>query len=77
MGTHGPYWRRYPEEFNRFRGPIPVADIGGSRIDEKASDQINTYDNAVLYNDYVVSTLIEELRAQQGVSSLSYLSDHG
>ncbi|SER99569.1 Sulfatase, partial [Azotobacter beijerinckii] len=37
----------------------------------------NSYDNAVLYNDYVVSSLIERFRATDPSGFLLYLADHG
>jgi heptose-I-phosphate ethanolaminephosphotransferase len=77
MGTHIPYHRRYPQHFARYREPVPSEELGGSPIDPRVMARINEYDNAVLYNDYVVSTLIEDLRRRGGLSSLLYFSDHG
>ena len=37
----------------------------------------NSYDNAVLYNDFVVSSLIEQFSATKPNGFLLYLSDHG
>lgn len=40
MGNHGSYSDRYPHSFDKFRG---------------RGKQIDTYDNSILYNDYVIS----------------------
>ncbi|XNM71288.1 sulfatase-like hydrolase/transferase [Escherichia coli] len=37
----------------------------------------NSYDNANLYNDYVVSTLIKDYKATDPNGFLLYFSDHG
>jgi len=37
----------------------------------------NSYDNAVLYNDFVVSSLIEQFSASKPNGFLLYLADHG
>ena len=58
LGTHMSYQYRYPPEFERFtdrRGaPAHVTDA--------QLPTYNSYDNAVLYNDFVVSSLIKRLR---------------
>lgn len=41
------------------------------------AEVINTYDNAVRYNDHVVSTLIERFSATQAPVFWSIFSDHG
>ena len=73
LGTHMSYKYRFPEEYDHFTdrqgAPAWVTD-----------DQLptyNSYDNAVLYNDFVVSSLIERLSANSGRDLLLYLSDHG
>lgn len=69
IGTHFDYNKRYPKSYNKF-----------SSIDSKKSKKstvINQYDNAVLYNDYIVYSLIEDLKKRNKKSALLYLSDHG
>lgn len=73
LGTHMSYQYRYPQEFERFTdrqgAPATVTD-----------DQLptyNSYDNAVLYNDFVVSSLIKRFAATDPNGFLLYLSDHG
>ncbi len=77
MGSHGPaYWKRVPEKFEVFK-PI-CASSQFSRCENEAI--VNAYDNTIVYTDFVLSRLIEILRAgdQQGVeTAMIYMSDHG
>lgn len=75
QGSHGPaYYKRYPNEFKKF---IPTCDTNElSKCDSEAL--INTYDNTLLYTDYLLSEIIKLLKEKKDYeSSLIYLSDHG
>ncbi|EAK7041933.1 phosphoethanolamine--lipid A transferase, partial [Campylobacter coli] len=75
QGSHGPaYYKRYPSEFKKF---IPTCDTNElSKCDSEAL--INTYDNTLLYTDYLLSEIIKLLKEKKDYeSSLLYLSDHG
>lgn len=72
LGTHSRYDYRYPEKFAKFSG-LKVSD----KLDEKKTETYNNYDNAVYYNDYVVSNLINDVKKLDTSASLLYLSDHG
>lgn len=72
MGTHVAYNRRYPETFNTFNDE-PITSFKS----EKAFQMINEYDNAVLYNDYVLNEIINEVEKEDLESAVLYLSDHG
>ncbi|UYU31599.1 phosphoethanolamine transferase EptA [Siccibacter colletis] len=76
IGSHGPtYYNRYPPQFRTF---TPTCDT--NEIQTCTRQQlINTYDNSVLYVDYVVDKAIALLKAHQDrfTTSLVYLSDHG
>ncbi|EOC7281789.1 phosphoethanolamine transferase [Campylobacter coli] len=63
-----------PYEFKKF---IPTCDINElSKCDSEAL--INTYDNTLLYTDYLLSEIIKLLKEKKDYeSSLIYLSDHG
>jgi heptose-I-phosphate ethanolaminephosphotransferase len=75
MGTHVHYDLRYPREFARFndrRGVHPgVLQKGGWYI-----TRYTQYDNAVLYNDYILGEIISRLKAVER-GTLTYVSDHG
>ena len=74
LGTHMGYHYRYPESFERFTeadGVVPKW-VTGSNV-----EMYNNYDNAVLFNDHVVSTLIKDFSATDPNGFLVYFSDHG
>lgn len=60
LGTHAKYRNRYPEEFSVF---------------ENKNHNIAEYDNAVLYNDFVINEIISRFKNEETV--LFYVSDHG
>lgn len=76
IGSHGPtYYHRYPPQFRIFTPTCETNEI------QSCSQQhlINTYDNTLLYVDYIVDKAITMLKAHQDkfTTSLVYLSDHG
>jgi len=73
LGTHMSYQYRYPPTFDKFqdRSGVPA----GIRDDQLPT--YNSYDNAVLYNDFVVSSLIKDYARTDPNGFLLYLSDHG
>ncbi len=74
LGTHMNYKYRYPDTFKKFRGADPIMP---SDLDKKEIAFYNSYDNAVLYNDYVVATLIKTFKDTDPYGFLVFLSDHG
>ncbi len=76
IGSHGPtYYNLYPAEFKKF---TPTCDT--NEIQSCTQQQLtNTYDNTILYVDYVVDKAIKLLQSKQDrfTTSLVYLSDHG
>ncbi|HHP1352384.1 TPA: phosphoethanolamine transferase EptA [Klebsiella quasipneumoniae] len=76
IGSHGPtYYNRYSAEFKKF---TPTCDT--NEIQSCTQQQLtNTYDNTILYVDYVVDKAIKLLQSKQDkfTTSLVYLSDHG
>lgn len=73
LGTHFNYRYRYPEGFNYFDKDIPKTKFKKQDI----YDEINAYDNAVRYTDYVVRNVIETVRKLETSSVVLYFSDHG
>ncbi|MCO8314234.1 phosphoethanolamine transferase CptA [Pseudomonas mandelii] len=73
LGTHMSYQYRYPPTFNKFTDRNGVPE--GVRDDQVPT--YNSYDNAVLYNDFVVSSLIKDYAKSDPNGFLLYLSDHG
>ncbi|MDA9057048.1 sulfatase-like hydrolase/transferase [Flavobacteriaceae bacterium] len=72
MGTHVSYANRYPDTFNKFKD-TPLSNYKSDEI----SKIINDYDNAVLYTDFVVSEIIQKIKALNTKSFVLYMSDHG
>ncbi|MGV0886844.1 phosphoethanolamine--lipid A transferase [Acinetobacter venetianus] len=75
MGSHGPaYYKRVPPQYKVFKPTCDTNAIQGCSHDEL----LNSYDNTLLYTDYVLDSLIETLKtATQYETGLWYLSDHG
>ena len=74
IGTHMSYQYRYPKKFSQFTND----EFLNPEIPKNHIERINQYDNAILYNDYVVFHIIQSLKEKQiNNSSLVYFSDHG
>jgi heptose-I-phosphate ethanolaminephosphotransferase len=73
LGTHMKYEYRYPPEYEHFKDRSGLADW----VENSQLEAVNTYDNAVLYNDFVVSSLIESLAKTKSNGMLLYFADHG
>ncbi|MDP1542322.1 MAG: phosphoethanolamine--lipid A transferase [Polycyclovorans sp.] len=75
-GSHGPaYYRRYPPAFERY-----TPTCASSRLPDCAGESLhNTYDNTILYTDFVVASTIETLKRYAATidSAALYVSDHG
>jgi heptose-I-phosphate ethanolaminephosphotransferase len=72
LGTHMDYTHRYPESFNLFSG-LSTSNFDNARAHELS----NAYDNAVLYHDFLLKQLHEELMTLKEPAYMLYLSDHG
>jgi len=74
IGNHGSYSSRYPHDtFTIFKGPLKIGEYGTEISKNK---NINDYDNSIVYNDYVVSSILKELQKEKGVTAFLYMSDH-
>lgn len=76
MGSHGPtYYKRYPQDHRKFMPDCPRSDIQNC----SAEEIVNTYDNTILFTDFIIAETIKKLKAQEGDinPSLLYVSDHG
>ena len=69
MGTHLSYRYRYPDNFSVFTA------LNESGTTALIRDTRAEYDNAVLYNDYVVDTIFSMFKEEEAL--VIYLSDHG
>lgn len=78
LGTHMKYAYRYPESYDHFKDASGLSSAVSS--DAGKVELINSYDNAVLYNDFIVYELINRLKNSNHKNSQSllvYFSDHG
>lgn len=76
LGNHGPsYFRRYPQAFERFTPACHDDDLGRCTREEI----VNAYDNALLYTDHVLASLVGNLAHHAGSvdSAMLFVSDHG
>ena len=73
--SHGPsYNKKYPPQFNRFTPICESVELAKCTKEEL----INAYDNTIVYTDYLLSTLIGELKELKDyTSSMFFVSDHG
>ncbi|WP_291946969.1 phosphoethanolamine--lipid A transferase [Campylobacter sp.] len=75
QGSHGPsYFKRYPDEFKKF---TPTCDT--NELQKCTQEELfNTYDNTLLYTDFIIKSLINMLKQNSTQeTSLLYMSDHG
>jgi len=74
-GSHGPvYSDRHPPEFQRFKPLCNDADVANQCSLEQL---YNSYDNTILYADYVLGEILQKLDRSGAPYVFIYLSDHG
>lgn len=66
MGQHFAYDKRYPPKFAKYNS---------NDYDSKYGEVVAHYDNATIYNDFVVNQIIEKFK--NTYSCVLYFSDHG
>ena len=75
LGTHMKYEFRYPKssEYNVFQDKTGIP----FNIDDDNAKVYNSYDNAMSYNDYVITTLFNTFKQSHDNGFMLYFSDHG
>jgi len=73
-GSHLNYQDRYPEEFSKFQ---PCIKQGASNGTFEKELMTNTYDNSILYTDYILHSLIQKIDSAHRCACLIYMPDHG
>lgn len=75
LGTHMKYEFRYPKssEYNVFQDKTGIP----FNIDDDNAKVYNSYDNAISYNDYVMTTLFNTFKQSHDNGFMLYFSDHG
>ncbi len=69
LGSHFNYYMRYPKNFAKFSEKDYPTEPQNHR------EILSTYDNSILYNDYVVKRIMELFKDSESV--VIYLPDHG
>lgn len=75
-GSHWNYASRYPETFDRFKPSLTANKA--TFIDPPSCSKeelINSYDNSILYTDYIISEVIKKVKDKNAF--VLYVSDHG
>lgn len=76
IGNHSSYSSRYPEEeYSIYKKRLKLGDFGTNAY-KNSSKIINYYDNSVTYNDYVISSILNEFQKEKGANAFIYMSDH-
>ncbi|MBQ8047736.1 MAG: phosphoethanolamine transferase [Prevotella sp.] len=70
-GIHVDYARRYPEGYGRFS----VTDYDRHALTSEQKQTMAHYDNAVLYNDAVVDSIVSTVKNRDAI--VVYVPDHG
>lgn len=75
-GSHYPYHNRYPDGFNRFQ-PSMKKNKHIIRDDKHREKLVNSYDNSILYSDYILNSAIELVKNNRDYGFVVFISDHG
>lgn len=77
LGNHWNYSHRHPAEYDHWK-PSLYGVVNPAYTDLKNKEALsNSYDNSILYTDWVLSGFIQRLKDSGILSSLMYVSDHG
>ncbi|MCD0472262.1 phosphoethanolamine--lipid A transferase EptA [Flavobacterium sp. JAS] len=73
--SHGPtYSKKYPARFETFKPVCNSVELGKC----SQTELINAYDNTIVYTDYILYHVIEDLKAlKEFNSAMIFVSDHG
>jgi glucan phosphoethanolaminetransferase (alkaline phosphatase superfamily) len=77
LGNHWNYSHRYPIAYDKWR-PSLFGITNPAYTDLKNKQALNnSYDNSILYIDWMLGQVISGLKEDHEISSLLYVSDHG
>ena len=78
LGSHYNYSHRYPAFFAKFKPDLSSLNNYSLQELKYKKELRNSYDNSIIFTDYVLNSLIQILKSQTEVRSfLLYSSDHG
>ena len=77
-GSHFAYSNKSPTEYKIFDfKKDTIISLVKDKLNEKEKKTIDEYDNSILYNDFILSSIINELLKINGMAFMLYFSDHG
>lgn len=77
LGNHWNYSHRYPQNFDKWKPSLfGIEKPAYTNLKNKEALN-NSYDNSILYNDWILSRMIGQLKAIPHMTALWYISDHG
>ena len=73
--SHGPtYSKKYPAQFEIFKPVCNSVELGNC----SHTELVSAYDNTIVYTDYLLANVIEDLKQlQEYKSAMIFVSDHG
>ena len=78
LGSHYNYFHRYPSSFAKFKPDLLSLNSYSLQEIKYKRELRNSYDNSILFTDYVLNSFIQILKSQtDSLSFLLYSSDHG
>lgn len=77
LGSHWNYSHRYPKQFDKWQPSLFGVDKP-VYTNLKIRPQLNnSYDNSILYTDWFLSQVIDNLQNSKQMASMVYVADHG
>ncbi len=77
QGSHFDYSQRYSKEFDKFKPSYFEQDKYGWKDISRKQELINTYDNTLVYTDFVLGQILRRLKNSRGHATMTFVSDHG
>lgn len=77
LGNHWNYSHRYPVEYDQWKPSLFGVEKPAYTNLKNKEALSNSYDNSILYTDYILSQVITQLKNTNLVTAMMYVSDHG
>jgi glucan phosphoethanolaminetransferase (alkaline phosphatase superfamily) len=77
LGNHWNYSHRHPKDFDRWKPSLFGVDKPAYTSLRLKPEINNSYDNSILYTDWLLSQVIGLLKAGPAMASMMYVADHG
>ena len=77
MGSHFFYDARYPQKFDIYKPNIRNLSTIEALNSKYYNERINSYDNTIVYTDYILDKMISQIDSLSCPAVLVYIADHG